>query len=279
MRRINFTKHTETFQEMARLGLAFDKPELAPVIFDDPVQGGRREYQSRVKALGYKFSWEAEEDDKFNVVVSTASSLGDSFRETQEIDASVIWNRAFAADSPTDDMLCFDGLSLVNTAHTRLDGGPSQANLFTGDISLALIQSFRYHFRNLRNDRGFRNQGHKLSVLMIAPDASSEPLLDQILGGIGIDHQPFTADRTPHELRSAPTMRKEVYSYLDDVDRTFALSNIALSKDDGPFWADRRMLSMTSWDDDEVQASCHAGSYRWSIGNPDWHGVAGSTGA
>jgi len=277
MRTISFAKHTETFQEFAQLGLAYDKAELAPIVFDDPIQGGRKEYQSRVKALGYKFSYEAEEDDKYGVVVGVVSSMGDSFRETQEIDAATVWNRCFAADTPGTDLLTYDGLSIVNTAHRRLDGGPNQSNLFTGDISLALIQSFRYHYRNLRNDRGFRNQGHKLSKIVIAPDATTEPLLDQILGGSGM--QPFTSDNTPHELGAMRTgIQKVVYSYLDDTDRTIALSNLALSKSDGPFWANRRMLSMTSWDDDEIQGSCHAGSYRWSQGCPDWHGIAGSTG-
>jgi len=279
MREINFTKHTETFQEYALLGLAQDKAELAPIVFDDPIQGGRKEYQSRVKALGFKFSWEAEEDDKYGVVAETASSLGDSARESREIDAARLWNNAIAGDplAGNQEFLTYDGLSICNDNHTRLDGGGLQDNLFTGDISLALLQSMRYHFRNLRTDRGFRNQGHKLNKVIITPDPTTEPLLDQILGGTGM--QPFTADNTSHELGAVRTqIQKFVYSYMDDTDRTYGLSQKALNKKDGPFFANRRNVSMTSWDDDEIQASCNALSWRWSQGCPDWHGITGSGG-
>ena len=277
MRTLNFTKAVETMREWSSLGLAQPKPELEPIRFDDPRQGNSKEYTSQVHGLAYRFSYEAEEDDKYGVVVGTISSMGDSFRETEEILASRVWNAAFAADSPATEELTFDGLPVIAATHTLGGTAATQSNLTTGDVGLAFLQAARYHFRNLRNAQGFRNQAHKLAYIMIAPDATTEPLLDQCLGGSGM--QPFTADNTPHELGGDRAgIGKIVYSYLSDTDRTFAMSGELLSGEFGPFWAWRRQLSMKSWEDESVQASCHAGSMRWSRGFPSWLGVFGSAG-
>lgn len=268
-------KHTETFREWVGMGLAAVKQELDPIAMDDPIQGNIKEYTFTVSAKGFRASYESMEDDKYDIIKSTSSSLGDCARETIEIDAATLWNNSFATD--TVPVTTFDGLSIINDAHTRLDGGPVRDNLFTGDISLALIESFRYYFRNDVTDRGFRNQ-RKLTKLVIAPDSTVEPLLDQILGGSGL--QPFTADNTTHELGAMRTqIQKVVYSYLTDTDRTIALAQDALSKSGGPFYMWRRRPSMTSWDDDAIQASAFAISWRSTFGCPDHHSIAGSTGA
>lgn len=269
-------KHIETFREWVGLGLPVVKQELDPISFDDPIQGNIKEYTYTVTAKGFKASYESMEDDKYSIIVKTANSLGDVAREGIELDAANVWNNAFTGD-PTP-ILTFDGVSIINSAHTRLDGGPTRSNLFTGDISLALIESMRYFFRNDITERGFKNQ-RRLRTLIIAPDATTEPLLDQILGGIG-GLQPFTADTaTPHELgEMRGGIVKKVYSYLTDTDRTIGLAEDALTKDGGPFYMWRRRPSMTSWDDDAIQASCHAISYRSTFGCPDYHSIAGSTG-
>lgn len=268
------TKHTETFREWVGMGLANVKQEMDPITFDDPIQGNIREYTWTVRAKGFRASYESIEDDLYDIISATASSLGDCMRESTEIDAASVWNNAFAGDGAP--VLTFDGLSIINAAHTRLDGGPVRNNLGTGDISLALIEAARYYFRNDLTDRGFRNQ-RKLKYVIIAPDATTEPLLDQILGAVG-GLQPFTADTaTPHELGdSRPT--KIVYSYLTDVDRSIFLADDIFSKPGGPFYMWRRRPSMTSWDDDAIQASAFAASQRATFGCPDHHSIFGSTG-
>lgn len=276
LQELDGTKHTERFREWVGMGLAVVKPELEPVAFDDPIQGALKEYTFTVRAKGFRASYEVMEDDKYEIISATANSLGDCMRESTEIDAASVWNNAFAGDAAP--VTTFDSLSIINSSHTRLDGGPVRNNLGTGDISLALIESARYYFRNDLTDRGFRNQ-RKLSKIIIAPDATTEPILDQIIGGSGM--QPFTADTaTPHELGAMRTqVQKVVYSYLTDTDRTIFLSTDALSKPGGPFYMWRRRPSMTSWDDDALQAAAYATSMRSTFGCPDHHGIFGSSGA
>lgn len=272
---LNGNMHTERFREWVGMGLAQIKPELEPIAMDDPIQGNLKEYVHTVRAKGFRASYEVMEDDKFSIITSTASSLGDCMRETTEIDAASVWNNAFAGDA--SPVTTFDGLSIIHNAHTRLDGGPTRNNLLTGDISLALIEAAKYYFRNDLTDRGFRNQ-RKLSKIIIAPDATTEPILDQILGGSGL--QPFTADNTPHELGALRTqLQKIVYSYMTDSDRTIFLADDALSREGGPFYMWRRRPSTTSWDDDAIQAAAFAASQRSTFGCPDHHGICGSTGA
>jgi hypothetical protein len=270
------TKHTERFREWVQMGLAAVKPEFEPVQFDDPIQGSLKEYTFTVRAKGFRASYESMEDDKFDIIAATASSLGDSMRESTEIDAATVWNNAFAADA--SPITTFDNLSIINSAHTRLDGGPVRNNLLTGDVSLAMFESARYYFRNDVTDRGFRNQ-RKLAKVIYAPDASVEPLINQMLAGIG-GLQPFTADTaTAHELGALRGQIQQMpYSYLNDVDRTIFLSNDALSRAGGPFYMWRRRPSMTSWDDDAIQAAAYASSMRSTFGCPDHHGICGSTG-
>lgn len=276
MRVLTSDRNFERFKTYAGLGRPQVKPELSPIQFDDPIEGPHREVEHQTTAIGFKISYEAMEDDKFGIGSQTAGSLGDSLREGYEEDFAALWNNCLATDG--NPVLTYDGVSIANDAHVPLGQGvATQDNLFTGDVSLSLLQSFRYHFRNLVNDRGLRNQGHRLATVIIAPDATTEPLLDQMIGGTGM--QPFTADNTVHELAELRTqIKKVVYSYMTDTDRTIGLSQMALTKEGGPAAIWRRRPSMTSWDDDAIQGSCFAGSYRNSSVCPDWHGIAVSGG-
>ena len=279
LRVLDFKKRFETMQEFVGLGPVTDeKAELEGVDFDDIIQGGRKEFTVSTKAKGFKYSWESVEDDQYDIVASTASSYGDVIRESQEVEAAAFWNRSINGVDTTP-FTGFDGRALFHDAHTRLDGGATQDNLFTGDVSLQLLQSFRYHLRNLVTDRGMRNQGHKLNKIVIAPDATTEPLLDQILGAIG-GLQPFTADvATPHELGSARAgMVKFVYSYLADTDRTIGISQKAMNQKGAPFYGIRRRPSTISWDDDEIMGSCTAVSWRTGVGFARWQGYVASAG-
>jgi hypothetical protein len=276
MRILSSGNHFERFIAWAGLGLPSTKNELGPIAFDDPIQLGTKEVTFGTKALGFKCSYEAMEDDKYDVVSQTASAIGDSIREGREIDAAQLWNNVLSGD-PTP-MLGFDGLSIVNSAHiSRKPGGITQSNLGTGDIGLGLIESAKYHFRNLRTEQGFRDTGHTIKKIVIAPDATVEPLLMQILGGTGM--QPFTADNTAHELGATRTSLSTFsYTYLTDLDRTIILSDKALSQPAGPSWIDRRKPSMTSWDDPSIMGSCYATSYRANIFCGIWRGIFASGG-
>jgi len=269
------TDFKETDISFATLGLPQRKAELAAIQFDDIIAGNIREYFHEVSAIGFKASFEVQEDDRFGMVSAGASSLGDSLREGYQIDFANVWNNAFTGDG--NPILVFDGLSIINASHTRLDAGATQSNLGTGDVSLNLFQTARYHFRNLRNDRGLRDLGHKINRIIIAPDAATEPVVDQILGAA---MQPFTTDTsTPHELGAVKSgMQKVIYSYMTDTDRTIILSQRALSKKGGPFAQWRRRVSMANWDDDSIQGTCFVGSYRNSWGCSEWRGTFGSTG-
>jgi hypothetical protein len=234
-----------------------------------------KEYTHTTHAIGFKVSYEAAEDDKFGVVNATSASIGDSLAESAEIYFANVWNNAFAADATP--VLTVDGLSIMNDAHDDGAGGPIQDNNFAADVSLALLQSARYHFNNLRNAKGLRDTGHSIARVIIASDATTEPMLDQILGGIGLNQQPFTADRTTHELQGVNPV-KQIYHYLTDTDRTIILSNKALSQDGGPMAIWRRRPSTSEWDDDAIMGMCFVGSFRGSYGCVHWRGIAGSTG-
>jgi hypothetical protein len=277
MRVLSSTRNFERFKSFAGLGIAQQKGELDPIPFDDMVEGQVREVSHETRARGFKISFEAMEDNILDVGAMMASSLGDVMHEAAEEHFAELWNNCLAGD--TAPILTFDGLSIANAGHTslRADGPATQSNLGAGDIGLGLIQAARYHYRNLRTDANLRDQGHRINKIIISPDATTEPILDQILNA---PNQPFTADTsTPHELGAIKGgLQKVVYSYLDDIDRTIFLSQKAMSKKGGPSAVWRRRPSTTSWDDDSIQGSCFAGSFRSSRVCPDWRGIFVSAG-
>ena len=109
--------------KVAGLGSMVSKPEGADTSFDDPIQGSTVRYTHASYGLGFRITREMWDDDLYNIMNQMAAELGRAASYKIEVDAWSVFNNAFNTSFTGQD-----GLSLCNTAPTRLDGGATIAN-------------------------------------------------------------------------------------------------------------------------------------------------------
>ncbi len=129
------TKAYEDRLRFAGLGTFQVKPEGTPVAFSDPVEGTRRRVIHTTYALGFRVTKEAVTDDQWDIITQMPADLGDSGRDHQERIAWDLINDGFAGTRHTG----LDGLSLFNSAHTRLRPElGTQSNLLSPPVQLSI---------------------------------------------------------------------------------------------------------------------------------------------
>ena len=137
----------------AGLGVFQEKPEGTPVAFDDPLEGTRVRSTHAVYTLGYRVTWEAVEDDQWNILSQMPGDLGDAMRDHMESIAWSLMNDAFTGAQFTG----LDALSLFNTAHTTLRPGVgTQSNSLSPaiDMSETGLQAAINVFRGMQSEEG-----------------------------------------------------------------------------------------------------------------------------
>lgn len=135
----------------AGLGSMVSKPEGIDTTFDDPIQGNKVRYTHASYGLGFRITREMWDDDLYGIMRQMARELGRAASYKIEVDAWSPFNTAFDSTFTGED-----GLSLCNTAHTRLDGGATIGNRPTTDVDVSLTgyQGALDHFNTLVDDRG-----------------------------------------------------------------------------------------------------------------------------
>lgn len=103
--------------ELHDVPLVAEVPEGTEYSMVRPKQGAKKTLSIQKFGLAMSISEEAVEDGKVDLVAESVRKLGDSARESQEIDAMNVFNLGFTTQ------LASDGLSLFNTAHTLPSGG------------------------------------------------------------------------------------------------------------------------------------------------------------
>lgn len=163
-----FDKYTsrKAFEEdvgISSFGLFQVKPEGQGIAFDTEVQGFITRYTHIVYSLGFIITKEMFDDDQYDVVAERrARGLAFSMRQTKEIIASNVYNRAFSASYTGGD-----GVSLISSAHPNVAGGTWSntlsvaANLSEASLEQAVIDISRF-----TNDRGLRIQVMPRSVIV-----------------------------------------------------------------------------------------------------------------
>jgi hypothetical protein len=146
------TKAYEEYVQSVGLGIAPRKAEGQPIAFDAPQQGFVTRGTNAAYGLGIITTHEELKDNLYvKLTKGRTEKLRRSFRETKNINATNVFNRAFNANYAGGD-----GVSLLNTAHPNTSGG-TWANKFTVDAALsqAALEDMMILMMQAKDDRGF----------------------------------------------------------------------------------------------------------------------------
>ena len=147
----DMAKNTITDAKLAGFGPLQDQPDGDEVQFDDPIAPVKKSYTYSVRSLAYRVQERLWRNDLYGEVERFERDLMDAARDDVEAAAWSVFNNAFGTTN-----VGFDGLALISTAHTRLDGGATQANAPSTDeaLSVSAVHNGLIAIRKWRNDRG-----------------------------------------------------------------------------------------------------------------------------
>lgn len=153
--------------KMAGFGALQPIAEGGPVTYDEALTPIRRRYDYIQRGLGYQITDKLVRNEQFGQVELFERDLRRSVDDDLETFVAALYNNA----TNTTISAGFDGLALASTAHTRQDGGATQANRPTtlSALDLAGLQAGLIQFNKWLNDRGRPIRG-TVKKLVITPD-------------------------------------------------------------------------------------------------------------
>jgi len=261
-------KAFEEDMSVSGFGLAQVKPEGQPVNYDSMQQGFTTRYNHVVYALGFVITKEMYDDDLYDIVGKrNARNLAFSMRQTKEIVAANVYNRAFNPSYAGGD-----GKELCATDHPNYAGGTYANELTTAaDISEASLEQACIDLMNFTNDRGLKiNVMPKSLIIPVQLSFEAHRILNSTLR-VG------TADNDPNALRDMGQFPGGIVvnNYLTDADAWF----IRTSAPDGMKHFERSADSFGLDNDFDTDNAKFKASGRYSFGWSDPRGIFGSPGA
>ena len=267
-----FDKYTsnKAFEEevgISSFGLAVQKSEGAPISYDSERQGFITRYQHLVYALGFIITREMMEDDQYDVIGKRKSEgLAFSMRQTKEVVAANVYNRAFTAG-----YVGGDGSTLISASHANIKGGTWSNQIATAsDISEAALEQACIDIAGFTNDAG----------LLIAVRPKSLVIPRQLIfeakrilgtdGRVGTDNNDLNAIKTMGAIPEVITNH-----FLTDTDAWFIRTNVQ----NGLKYMERRADSFDMDNDWDTENAKFKATARYSFGWTDPRALYGSAGA
>ena len=268
-----FDKNTSTkaFEEEVSatgFGLAQIKTEGAPISYDTAEQGFVSRYTHATYALGFIVTQEMFDDNLYmEIGLKRAQSLAFSIRQTKEVVAANVLNRAFTAAYTGGD-----GVELCSLLHKNKSGGTWANELTTAaDLSDTALEQACIDIAGFTNDRGLTIKVLP-KKLIIPPDLEFEAA--RILKSI---QQPGTANNDINAIRVLGKIPQgyAVNHFLTDADAWFIKTDVT----DGMKLFQRKPMSFGTDNDFDSTNAKFKSSERFSVGWSDPRGLFGSPGA
>ena len=260
------TKRFEDRVRAAGFGTFQQKDEGAPISFDDPIEGTRRRSAHIVFGLGYRATWEAVEDDQWNILDQMPSDLGDAARDHQERTAWALENDGFAGATFTG----LDALSLYNTAHPSLRPGvANQSNSLTPALALGVA--------------GLEAAMNAARVTLSEEGRQINVMLRKLVYHPNLQHTAYTLLNTEYRPGSGDNDRSTVVSTrsgitpVEDQGIPYLTSQTAWSvhsagRKEALLWYDRAQLFFERGRDSVTMDQLHWAAYRAHAAIGEWRG-------
>jgi hypothetical protein len=279
---VEYTKLFDTFKDskafvedvgISSFGLAVQKPEGAPISYDSERQAFITRYQHVTYALGFIITREIMEDDQYAVVGERkAQGLAFSMRQTKEIVAANVYNRAF-----NTGFLGGDGATMIASAaggsasHPLLAGGTATNGLATAaDLSEAALEQAVIDIAGFTNDRGLLIAVRPKSLIIPRQLMFEAKRILNSDGRVGTDNNDLNA------IKNMGLIPETVVNhYLVDTDAWFIRTDVK----HGMKYFERRGDSFDMDNDFDTENAKYKATARYSFGWTDWRGVYGSPGA
>lgn len=274
-----FEKNTSrrAFEEdvgVSGFGLAVTKNEGAPITYDSSRQGFTSRYNHVVYALGFIITREAFEDDLYDVVgKQKARSLAFSMRQTKEIVAANVYNRAFNTSYTGGD-----GATLIASAGgggsasaPNVAGGTYTNGVATAaDLSEAALEQACIDIAGFTNDRGLKIAVRPRKLVIPKELMFEAQRILKTEGRVGTDLNDLNAIKTMGMIPEIVTNH-----YLTDTDAWFILTDVK----DGLKYFERRADEFGMDEDFDTENAKYKATARYSFGWTDRRGIYGSPGA
>jgi hypothetical protein len=254
---------------LSSFGLAVVKPEGAPISYDTERQGFTSRYNHVVYALGFIITREIYEDDLYGKVgAQKAKALARSLRQTKEIVAANVYNRAFTAGYTGGD-----GIVLCSTAHLNVAGGTYSNKIATdADLSEAALEQAVIDIAGYRDDRGL--------LIAAKPEKLVIPYQLQFEAKriLNADGRVGTDLNDPNVLKQSSIFNQVIVNhYLNSTgnDDWFILTNVK----DGLKYFERRGDQFEMDNDFDTENAKFKATARYSFGWSDPRAIYGSQGA
>lgn len=254
-------------------GLAPVKSEGAPITYDTARQGFTSRYNHVVYALGFVITREIYEDDQYDVVGKLkANSLAFSMRQTKEIVAANVYNRAFNTSYTGGD-----GSSLIacagggSASHPNVSGGTYTNGPATAvDMSEASLEQAYIDIGGFTNDRGL--------LIKVLPKKLIIPrqLMFEAKRILGSDGRVGTDTNDLNALKTYGIIPEvAVNHFLTDADAWFLRTDAK----NGMKMFERRADEFDMDEDFDTENAKYKATARYSVGWTDPRGIYGSPGA
>lgn len=263
-------KSTRNFEEdvgTSGFGLAQVKPEGSGIAYDSERQAFITRYTHVVYALGFIITREIMEDDQYDIVGQRkAQGLAFSMRQTKEIVAANVYNRAFNTSYTGGD-----GKSMIATDHPNFAGGTWSNRIGTNvDLSEAALEQAVIDIGGFTNDRGL--------LISVRPKTLIIPrqLVFEAHRILQSTQRYGTADNDANALKDMGLFRDVVVNhYLTDTDAWFIRTDVPHGL---KHW-ERRADSFDMDNDFDTENAKFKASARYSFGWTDPRAIYGSAGA
>lgn len=249
-------------------GLAAVKPEGVAVAYDSMTQGWTTRYTHTEYGLGFVITNLMVADDQYMVVgQKKARALAFSMRQTKEVVAHNVYNRAFNSTYTGGD-----GLELLSTAHLNVASGTWQNELTNAqDLSEAALEEACIEISKWTNDRGLQINVRPQS-LHIPTDLEFEA--NRIL------NSPLRVGTAENDLNALRYLSKfpggiHTHHYFTDTDAWFIRNKC----DDGMKYFERQGDEFAEDNEFETKNLKYQATARYSFGWSDPRDVFGSPGA
>lgn len=248
-------------------GLAGVKPEGNAVSYDTAQQGFLTRYTHVTYGLGFIITREMVDDDQYDVIGKKRSQgLAFSIRQTKEVVASNVYNRAVTAGYTGGD-----GVVLLSASHVNVAGGTYSNITTAATLSEATLEDLCIDIMEAKNDRGL-NIALIPQCLVINPNLVFEA--DRIL------NSPLRVGTADNDLNAMKNMGKfpggvKVNHYITDTNAYFIRTNCP----DGMKHFERRSDDFTMDNDFDTDNAKYKATGRYSFGWTDPRGLYGNMGA